>query len=904
MNRQRRVELTLRLYRRLAEAFPHEFKNVYGDELLEVTEDSIEYVWRRYGIRGLARLLLDIAIRLPAEHWAECKQDVRYGLRTLCSSPGFTAVALVSLSLGVCIATCALSQMNGMALRVLPAVQNPGELAALQSPVSYPDYRRIREQHDLFSSTMAYVAPAPFTVSVNGSQARNWGHLVTESYFSTLGVNPALGSFFHPEQEAQTPVVVVSHRLWRDRLGADLSAPGKTVRLNGHAVTIIGVAPDDFLGASPLLFPADLWMPLPAAGRIAPELAGNTLEQPETKMFFVVGRLKPGILLTQAEAELEAIAEQIEQERIGAGTASKGRRILLVEGGKLLPLRKQDIPFFTSFLSIVAALIMLIACANVANMMIARAARRRREIAVRLALGASRTRLIRQLLTESMMLSMAAGILGFFASTWLMTLGAQVQLPFPMPVAFDFRPDERVLMLTLALTLCTGVVFGLLPALQATRSDVAPALKAGGSLFLRSHRRWSFRSLLMVSQVAGSLTLLVVLGLLSMGIQTTLGIQTGFDSRDLYLVNLDPVRDGYSGERAAAFFEKLSDRLASVPSIRAAALTETVPVSMPGAAVTVATPSGVTVRAIRHVVGRGYFETTGISILHGRSFRQSDETALSPPVIVSQALALQLWTSGEPLGQLVEIRNDGIGPPKILPGSFDHRPTVARGGLTRFQVVGVAADVAEGLVVGKPRPALYFPLRRSSYAQPSLQGITIIVRAAPGADAVGAVRREISALDDRIMPFNARSMDDQIEHFMGWLRMAGWTYGLVGVFGLVLAAVGLAGVTAYSVAQRAREIGIRIALGATRQNVLSLVLKEGVILVLMGTVIGMCGAWAGARMLSAMNSTVGTVSSTTTNDPVVLIGAPMTLALLALFACYIPARKSTCIDPAVTLRQE
>jgi hypothetical protein len=273
-------------------------------------------------------------------------------------------------------------------------------------------------------------------------------------------------------------------------------------------------------------------------------------------------------------------------------------------------------------------------------------------------------------------------------------------------------------------------------------------------------------------------------------------------------------------------------------------------------------------------------------------------------VIVSETLARQLWDGKDSVGRSIEIRNGEIGAPKILPGSFDYRPTVSGGGVQSFEVVGVAADVAEGLVIGKPRPAIYFPLRPHSYSYPSLQGITLMMRASPGADVLAAVRGEIATIDDHIIPFNARSMNDQIDQFMAPLRMAAWTYGLIGVFGLVLASVGLAGVTAYSVAQRSRELGIRIALGAKNRDVLSLVMKEGLVLVATGTTIGMCGAWAGARLLSSMNSSVGTVSSTSTSDPTVLIGAPLLLAILALIACYVPARKSMLIDPVTALRQE
>jgi macrolide transport system ATP-binding/permease protein len=724
-----------------------------------------------------------------------------------------------------------------------------------------------------------------------------------------LGVESTLGRVFHEGGarlvREQVCEVVLSHRFWKNRLDGDTLVRGKILRLNGKPCTVIGVTPSDFLGASPFLFPADIWMTITAGSAVAPELADNALERRDVEMFFVAGRLKPGVTFARAETELDAVARQFDRDRVGMDLSRKDRRVLLVEGGKLFPLRKQDLPFFTSFLGIMAALIMLIACMNVANMMLARATRRRREIAIRLALGASRSRLIRQLLTESIILALSAGALGFAGCARLMQLSSQMRMPFPMPVAFDFRPDWRVLVLSLALSLITGLVFGLAPALQATKADIGPSLKEGASTFLAGRRRLSFRNLLIVSQVAGSLTLLVVLGFLSIGIQTTLGIQTGFNSRNLYTIGLDPVRDGFTGAQSADFLSKLIERVKKLPSVTAAALTETVPVSMPGGAVTVSTLSAAesrTLKALKHVVGKDYFNTAGIPIPFGRAFGMEDETERSATVVVSETLARELWGGANAVGRTLEIRNGEIGPPKILPGSFDYRPTVS--GAEVFQVVGVAGNVAEGLGIGKPRPSIYFPLTARNYAHPSLQGITMMVRATPGADALGLVRREIRSIDERVMPFNGGSMSEQIDRFMAPLQIAAWTYGLIGVFGLVLACVGLTGVTAYSVAQRTREIGIRIALGARNLSVLSLVMKEGLVLVAVGTIIGMGGAWMGSRLLAAMNATVGTVSSTSTSNPVVLFGAPLLLAMLAVLACYLPARRSVHVDPIVALRQE
>src|SRR5690242_4725418 len=344
----------------------------------------------------------------------------------LARSPGFTAVAVISLSLGICVATCGYSEMNGL-LRDLPVVPDPDQLVALRAPSSYPNYKRYRELNDLSSATFAYIAPVPFGVSLAGHTERTWGHLVTPSYFSTLGVHPVQGRFFDKEPARQAPEVVISYRFWQERLGSDPSVIGKSLRINGYQSTVIGIGPKDFLGASPSLFVADLWLPLSVDARIAPELADNALERRDLTMFQVVGRLRPGVSESAAEAELDAVAQQLAQSYGEADRDQKGRRVQLLSGGKVLPLRKQDTPFFKEFLLVLGGLVLLIACANVANMMLARAADRRKEIAVRLALGASRTRLIRQLLTESVLIAGGAGAPAVLLSVWVMHLVSKIR---------------------------------------------------------------------------------------------------------------------------------------------------------------------------------------------------------------------------------------------------------------------------------------------------------------------------------------------------------------------------------------------------------------------------------------------------------------------------------------------
>jgi len=496
---ERPVALGLRAYRAISSAFPDEFNANYGGEMLKTAEDAIEPVWRQHGLAGLARLLLDVAIRVPFEYLAELGQNLRYALRMLCGSPGFTLVALTSLALGICIATCAYSEMNGL-LRNLPRVPHPDELVALHAPVSYPAYRQYRELHDVFSGSFAYVAPVPFGLSLGGRAERTWGHLVTPSYFSTLGVHPLLGRFFEAadEQPGRAPTVVVSHRLWASRLGSDPSIVGKTLEINGYAATVVGIGPEEFRGASPAIFPADLWLPVSVDGRLAPELAGNALERRDLTMFQVAGRLRPGITEDRAETELDAAARRLAESYGEADRNPKANRVELLQGGKIIPVQKRDLPFFRDFFMILGGLVLLIACANVANMMLSRAAARRREISVRLALGASRGHLVRQLLTESMLLAAGAALPAFLLSSWLMRLASSMKMPLPIPMTLDLTPDWRALVFTFVLTGFTGLGFGLAPALQATRADLVSALKEGGHVHLRKYRALSLRNILVL----------------------------------------------------------------------------------------------------------------------------------------------------------------------------------------------------------------------------------------------------------------------------------------------------------------------------------------------------------------------------------------------------------------------
>jgi predicted permease len=905
--------LTLRLYRALANAFPYEFQNAYGDELLQVTEESIEPIWRRHGILGLLRLLADIAWRIPAEYAAEFRSDVRYGLRMLRASPGFTAVATISLTLGIGAATAAYSELNGFVGRDVPGVRNPGELAMLKTPASFPDYRRYCTRSDLFAATLAYRAPAPFGVLLAGRTERFWGHLVTSSYFSALGVRPALGRFLSPDDDrpGRPPVVVVSYRFWQNRLGSDPSAPGKPLTVNGRPCTVIGVGPEEFQGASPMVYGADLWLPLSVGEAVAPELADNVLERRDLAVFQVVARLRPGVSEARAQAALETMTRQIEQESSDPNRDLPGRRIVLAPAGKLFPIEKKNLPFLTSFFFVLGGLILLIASSNVANMMLARAVDRRKEIAVRLALGAGRARLVRQLVTESLLIAAGAGVLGFGMAAWLMHGASHIRWPLQWPVAFRMEPDGRVLLFTLALTGFAGLALGLVPALQATRPDLTSALKEGGNLRVSRFRRLSSRNLLMVFQVAASLGLLLITGFLILGYSRIVGRDVGFDANNLYVISLDPLRDGYSAARSADLFQRLLDRTRSLPAVVSATLADCTPMSVMGRMLVPVSVDGAggskeLHRARPFAVERDYFDTLGVPIVLGRGFHKEDESDGATAALVSERFAQDCWHGRDPLGQRIEMGNEDV--PSLWGGEVGRvrRGAHVPGKPRVFQVVGVVRNFRDGLnFAAKDAPGvIYRPIHTADYAQAALQGWTLMARGIPGADVPTALRREISALDGRLQPFNARTVTSQIDDLMFMLNVALWTYGCIGICGLILASVGLAGVTAYSVTRRRREIGIRVALGAQRSDVLRLVMQEGAILILIGAAIGMAAAQSGTRLISAMASTVAITAGTSMSDPTLLIGAPLLLALLALVACYLPARKSLRIDPAVSLKQE
>jgi putative ABC transport system permease protein len=892
------MNLALRLYRWLARAFPHEFKLVYGPEMAQLGEDVVKQIARRHGVVGLIRPIADIAIRVPIEYFDEMRSDMRYALRAMAKSPGFALVGIVSMGLGMGLTTVVYSTKWLMVTRELPAVANARRLVMPEKPVSYSDIERFRGQKALFAGVAAYKNGVPFNVTFQGDAdakpQRVFGQLVSADYFSVMGVRPQRGRVLDPEQDkpGNTSAVVVSDRFWRHRLNASPNAVGQTLRLNGQPATIVGITPKNFNGAF-AMNPAELFVPVTAPASLAPELENDVLHRRNAREFLALICLAPNVTRESAEAALDAITRQIEREDPSVpvrAAADTGRRVTLLEAGTMTPLPRRLKAVVAGFFVVLMGLIMIIACMNLANMLLARGARRRKELAIRLAVGASRFRLVRQMMNEGILLALMGGVAGFAMAYGLAVVSAHFELPTVVPLEADLAPDWRAGVFVFVLSAISGIGFSLMPALRATKGDVTPALKAGSPSQLPGYLRFGLRNLLMVVQVAGSLMLLLITGFLVIGINRISTVQTKVDPHQMLLLSMDPVRDGETPEKAIALFEKLPERLKTVGGVQSMALAAQPPFAIQEGATRVTAEQShgsprVLDTVVEETVGAGYFAALAEPMLAGREFEERDQASPasgspphSAPVVLNETAARRLFGSDVAVGR--RLRDDK----------------------QSYEVVGVVHDLKRGL--GFRQSALYLPLTRLDFARPPAGGMTILVRMDAGADALAAIRSEIALLDPKLNLFHVQTLADYLEQTRSAIRFSVHTYGGIGLFGLVLAAVGLAGVTAYAVAQRRKEIGIRMALGARQAQVLRLVLREGVALVAAGTVLGFLGAFALAKVLSALMSEIVESMSVGTNEPRLLLGAPLLLAALAMLACYLPARQATRIDPLKALRSE
>jgi predicted permease len=836
-------------------------------------------------------------------------QDIRYGLRMLWKSRGFTAIAVLSLALGIGANTSIFSFVNAVLLKSPPVVE-PARLVYVfggnrTSPYnvsSYPDYVDYRDKNDVFS---ALIASSGITVSLNSNDQADTinGLLVTGNYFDTLGVHARVGRTFLPEEDTTPgghPVALISYGLWQSRFAGDPQITGRQMLLNGQPFTIVGVAPAEFNGAETGRT-NDIYVPMamqalvrPPRGGYSGEMNPDLLARRGPRWLDMIGRLKPGVTAVQAQAALSTIAAQLAQAYPDTNQEQIATVSPLSQGD---PTQRRTLLSVAGLLLAVVGLVLLIACANVANLLLARAASRRKEISIRLALGASRGRLIRQLLTESVLLSLLGGAGGLLLAIWLVDAMRTYSPPGNFfPVAFDFSLDKSVLGFTLLLSVLTGLIFGIAPALQASKPDLVSALKDETAMLPGSHgsvaRRFSLRNLLVVAQVALSLVLLISAGLFLRSLQQAQRIDPGFNPEHVLTMPLNINLLRYTKTQGQEFYRQVLERVAALPGVQAATLTRTPPLSGasrqssvmiaghdgPDRANNSETSGGGSEEIRNNVtlassVALNYFQTLSIPLLRGRDFDAHDAAGAPGVVIINETFAKRYFPNQDPLGQHVSL--NGVQGPWL-------------------EVVGLARD-GKYITLGEtPAPFLYQPL-----AQRHESGMTLLVRTSGDpASYATAVRREVQAIERNLPLTNARTMPELLSASLFPARMGAVLLGGFGLLALLLAAVGLYGVMSYSVSRRTREIGIRMALGAQRADVLRLVLRESMTLVAAGMLLGLFAAFAATRLLA------GFLYGVSPTDPAAFIGIAVLLAIVALVASLVPARRAAQVDPMVAFRYE
>jgi predicted permease len=812
-------------------------------------------------------------------------QDLRYGLRMLWKTPGFTVVAVASLALGIGLNTAIFSIVNVILIRPLPIVRQQGDIVWLRASISYPDYVDYREQTQSFEGMAAITGTREFSLAQGSEPELIKGEYVTENYFEVLGVGALKGRTFVKEDgQTPTPVVVLSEHIWRTRFESDATIIDREISLNGINFTVVGVAPKNFIGTEVGLN-RELWVPLsmqpvlnpPEAARLGDPVSDRFRER-DSRWLAVFARLRPGISREKAGAEMTAVAQHVAESYRGKVSAETLRSVQLLQMSGGMDPRDQDeaLPLAGIVMAVVA-LVLLISCANIANLLLARAAVRRRETAIRQALGATRPRLVGQWLTESVLLGIAGGALGLLLALWANQLLISFLQNTPL-ASLDLALDWRVLAFTLSVSVTTGIVFGLAPALQASRLDIVMALKSEDAQRAGA-RRSRLRAVFVTAQVTLSVVLLVGAGLFIRSLQRANTIDPGFRvERALTVpINLGLLR--YQEDEGHDFYRNLLARVEAQPGVERASLVRFAQLGFSFAQFQVFAEgreggqSGEGISTGFNVVGPNYFKTMETPLLRGRDFVEADRKGSPGVVVLNEKLAATLWPGEDALGKRVSVS----GPE----GPF-------------LEVIGVARDGKYRSLGEAPHPYIYQPLLQSYDPK-----MTLVVRTTGEPQSVvTAVREQIRELDANLPVADVKTLRDQLDLSLFPSRLAAWTLGGFGVLALLLAAIGIYGVVSYSVAQRTREIGVRMALGAREKDVLGLVLGEGLFVIGVGLALGLLLAAAATRVIAGFLYGVGAT------DPLTFAGVPLLLGLVALVASYIPARRATEVDPLVALRHE
>ena len=810
----------------------------------------------------------------------ELRHDLKYALRMLVKNPVFTAAAVVTLALGIGLNAATFSAVHALLLRPLPGVEEPDRLVQLYrrwtsdfvyGSNSVPHYRDLRDRtEDVFEDVAAW-SFQPLSISAEGRNERVMGMMVSANFFRTFGVDPAVGRGFIPGEEATGPgahpVAVLGHDYWRTRFGGDPSVVGSTLRINGHPFEVVGVASPAF--KSPIAMAAvPVFVPLVMQREIMP--GSDRLEARGSNFLSVHARLRDDVSMERGREATDALHLRLMEEYPDSYDEAGGITFVPQSEAGIHPMFRNAQVGMSAVMMAVVGMLLLIACVNVANLFLARARERRKEMGIRLSLGARRGRLVRQLLTESVLFSLVSGVAGLSLAYVTVRVLNRLTPPIEGPWAFGFAVDTPVLLFTLGVAMAAGLLFGMAPALQASSPETVTALKSEGS---RSGSRSRLTRGLVVAQMALSLLLLISSGLFLRSLQSATEVDKGFEGDNLLLASADPGLQGYSREESEAFWETVVERVRALPGVRTAAVAEMVPlgmgsqqngVSIPGYDFAPDENSSIDY----NMVGPGYFEAMGVELLRGRGFEPAD--AERSVMVVNRRMAERFWPGESPIGKIV------------------------RTGSTEWEVVGVAETGKYQRLGEDPLSYMYFNWPAAwSFA------MTLHVRSEGDPAALAnPVRQVFRELDPDLPIYDVKSMENHLGYALMPARLGGVVLGIFGFLGLFLAAVGIYGVMAYSVAQRKAELGIRAALGAGRGQVVAMVLKEGMLLALLGAALGLAAAAGASRLVQGLLYGVDPL------DPLAFGAVPLVLMGVAALAVYLPARRAASVDPAKALRAE
>ena len=814
-------------------------------------------------------------------------QDVRHGIRMLLKSPLFTVTVALTLGLGIGANAAVFSIVNTLLLRPLP-VADPSNLYVVtvthqdnEQPhhVSYADFVDYRKQIDVFSDLAAY------TIDFAGLSADNRADriavaYVTGNFFSMLGVGSGIGRTILPSEGATfgaDPIIVLGRTYWKTRFNGDASIVGRRVLVNGRPFIVAGVVPEGFYGVYALV-EFEAYLPF---GMMFPEATYTELiERRDNHELLVLGRLKPGVTASQAQARLDVVARQLEQQYPDTNKTVRAR-LIPEHLARPEPNGADSNPLVAGVFMLLVSLVLLVACVNVVNLLMVRATVRHRELAVRAALGAGRGRLVRQMLTESLLLAAAGGLTGALIGRWLSTLLSRIKLPADLPIRFDLAFDWRVFSYIAVVALGTGLIVGLIPALRASRTDLNEVLREGGRSMAEGGRRQRLRSVLVVAQVAVSLVLLVAAGLFVRSVQRAQSVDLGFDPRHVLNLSMDVSQQGLDETRGRAFYRELESRVRALPGVESVSYAYSVPFGYYNSSEYVESEDHPVPKGQRkpsaafNMVGPEYFHTLKVPLVRGRAFNGQDDERARPVAIVNEFMAERFWPDQDPIGKRFRMQ----------------------GAETRWlEVVGVTRTGKYRFIFEDPGFYFFAPIAQQYRAQRVLH-----LRTAGAPEVLApAAQKEIRALNPDLPVFDVRSMEHMLEGPNGFflLRMGALFGGGLGVLGLVLALVGIYGVVSYAAAQRTQEIGVRMALGAQRRDILRLVVGHGLRLVAVGITLGLAASFGISRLLA--NLLFG-ISST---DPATFATVPLILGGMAILASYLPAIRATRIDPSVALRNE